>query len=223
MKTDSISVVIVDDHPLFRKGIRLYLEDIDEIEILNELTNGKEALIYLEESHAKVDLLIMDLQMPEMDGEEASSLINKKWPDIKIVVLTSYGSWDKVYSMLNSGVAGYLLKDTQPEELVLAIKTAYTGGTYFGKEVAKELINRAGQKQELKEKKPDFDDLIEPLTEREVDVLKLIGKGMGNNEIAETLHISNNTVKTHVSNIFQKLTVTSRTQAAFYAMEKGLI
>ncbi|MFW5981868.1 MAG: response regulator [Halanaerobiaceae bacterium] len=220
MKKDSISVVIVDDHPFFRKGIRLYLEDVEEILILQELDNGKEILSYLEKNHTKVDLIIMDLHMPEMDGEAASSLISKKWPEIRILVLTSYGNWDKVHSMLSSGVAGYLLKDTQPEELLLAIKTAYTGGTYFSKEVARELINRAGQQQE---KKPVFDDLIEPLTDRELDVLKLIAKGMGNTEIGESLHISNNTVKTHVSNIFQKLAVNSRTQAAFYAMEKGLV
>jgi DNA-binding NarL/FixJ family response regulator len=215
---EKISVLIADDHPLFRKGIRLYLKDNNDIDLTKEVSNGEEALRYLEENIAKIDVIIMDLEMPKIDGGEATKEICKKWPDSKVLVMTSYGSWDKVHSLLDSGAKGYLLKDADPKELVIAIKAVYTGGSYFANEVATELLNRVQQKPEVISQ-----DLIEPLTDRELEVLKLIGEGLGNLEIADQLHISNNTVKTHVSNIFQKLEVNSRTQAAFYAMQKGLV
>lgn len=218
MDKEMISVMIVDDHPLFRKGICLYLEDNNDINLLKELENGEEAISFLEENSDQVDVIIMDLQMPGMDGGQATKEICRRWPEIKVLVLTSYGSWDKVYSLLNSGAVGYLLKDAKPDELVIAIKAVHAGGTYFGKEIALELLNRIEGKEE-----PVAQELIEPLTDRELDVLKLIGQGLGNSEIGEELHISNNTVKSHVSNIFQKLNVNSRTQAAFYAMRQGLI
>lgn len=220
MEESKISVLIVDDHPFFRKGIRLFLEDNEEIELVREVADGKEALKYLDKNSDCIDVIIMDLQMPRMDGEEATRVICNKWPNIKILVLTSYGSGDKVYSLLSSGAAGYLLKEAEPDELVLAIKAVYAGGTYFGKEVIKELLNMIPEKRKQED---IFQDLIEPLTKREIEVLKLIGEGMGNCEIANNLHISNNTVKTHVANIFQKLGVNSRTQAAFYAMKQGMI
>lgn len=220
MTKGKISILVVDDHPLFRKGIRLFLEDNNEIELLKEVADGNAALSYLENNSEKIDLVVMDLQMPGMDGEEATKIIGEKWPQLQILILTSYGSFDKVYSLLSSGAGGYILKDAQPDELEIAIKAVYTGGTYFGKAVAKELLNIVSAKPE---QKTPVQDLIEPLTERELDVLKLIGKGLGNSEIGSNLHISNNTVKTHVSNIFQKLNVNSRTQAAFYAMQQGMI
>ncbi|MFW6270614.1 MAG: response regulator [Bacillota bacterium] len=221
---DKISVVIVDDHPFFRQGVCLYFEKNKKIEIIEEFSNGKEILHFLEEHHQKVDVVIMDLQMPGIDGREATRKICQQWSEVKVLVLTSYGSWDKVYSLLNSGATGYLLKDAHPDELNAAIRAVYTGGTYFGNEVKEALLNNVIKTEKKKEYMGEkFPDLIEPLTDREVEILKLIGQGLGNSEIAEELYISNNTVKTHVSHIFQKLNVSSRTQAAFYALQKGLI
>lgn len=218
-----ISVVIVDDHPFFRQGVCLYFKKNEQIEIVEELSDGIEVLEFLKEKHKEVDVVIMDLQMPGMSGGEATREICQQWPKIKVLVLTSYGSWDKVYSLLNSGAAGYLIKDANPEELAAAIKAVQTGGTYFGKQVKEALLNKVNMKGTENDTQEEFSDLIEPLTDREVDVLKSIGQGLGNSEIAEKLYISKNTVKTHVSHIFQKLNVTSRTEAAFYAMQKGLI
>lgn len=217
MEREKISVMIVDDHPLFRQGVKLYLESITEIELLGEANSGEEVLALLEEN-SSVDVILMDLQMSGMNGEKTTEGICQRWPETRVLVLSSYGSWDKVHGVLKAGAAGYLLKDAEPDELVIAIKAVHGGGTYFNKDVAATLLNQVKKKKELKSY-----DLIEPLTDRELDVLKLIGQGLGNSQIADELHVSQNTVKTHVANLLQKLEVNSRTQAALYAFQKGLI
>lgn len=227
MVQDIINIIIVDDHTLFRKGIALYLEDEVDIDIKMEAADGREALSFLENRASEIDLVIMDLNMPGLSGEEATRIISEQWPEIKILILTSYGSGDKVYQMLSSGASGYLLKDAEPSELVIAIKAVVAGGSYFGNQLATELltlVNKGtGIENEAETNNHVNQELIEPLTDREVEVLKLLGQGLANSEIGDELHISDNTVKTHVSNIFQKLNVNSRTQAAFFALEKGLI
>mgnify|MGYP003864035453 CR=1 FL=1 len=224
---NKVNILIVDDHTLFRKGIALYLEDEKGINIKTEASDGREALTFLEKEASEIDLVIMDLNMPGLSGEDTTRIISEKWPDIKILILTSYGSGDKVYQMLNSGASGYLLKDAEPSELVIAIRAVVAGGSYFGQQLAAELLTLVSKETDIENKVVSNNqlnqDLIEPLTEREVEVLKLLGQGLPNSEIGNNLHISDNTVKTHVSNIFQKLNVNSRTQAAFLAMEKGLI
>lgn len=217
-KMSKIRIFIVDDHPLFRKGIRLYLENQSDIEVLNEFSDGEKLIEFMENNEVQVDVIVMDLQMPVIDGKTASKVILERFKEIKILVLTSYGSWDQVYALLNIGASGYLLKDAKPDELIIAIKAIHAGGTYLCQKISKELLNRI-QKREL----PTNKHQIETLSEREMDVLKRIGQGFGNAEISDQLHISMNTVKTHVANIFQKLNVSSRTQAAFYALQEGLI
>jgi DNA-binding NarL/FixJ family response regulator len=213
---NTIRLLIIDDHPLFRQGVRFFLESIPELELMAELENGSAALAFLAEH--QVDLVIMDLQMPGMDGVEATYKIKETWPLVKVLILTSFGGWDKVYAALKAGAAGYVLKDAQPEELVAAIKAVAAGGSYLGAQAAIELINRVdcyiGNLP---------DDLPEPLTERELEVLKLLGQGLGNREIAEKLIVSEKTVKTHVANILQKLQVSSRTQAVLYAIQHNLL
>ncbi|MGM0420869.1 MAG: response regulator [Bacillota bacterium] len=216
-----ISVVMVDDHPFFRQGVCLYFNKVNDIEIIREFGTGEEVLNFLEESHTQVDVVIMDLQMPGIGGGEATKIISKQWPAVKVLVLTSNGGWDNVYSLLSYGAAGYLLKDANPNELAAAIRAVYTGGSYFGNQVKEALLNNVTE--ELETEKEEVSDLIEPLTDREIDILKLLGQGLGNTEIAEKLYISDNTVKTHVSHIFKKLNVNSRTQAAFYAVKNGLL
>ncbi len=214
--TEKIRLLIVDDHPLFRQGVRFYLESIPELKLIGEAENGARALTFLREH--QVDVILMDLQMPGMDGVEVTGEIKKEWPETRVLILTSYNSWDKVYSALKSGAAGYILKDAQPKEVLAAIKAVASGGSFLGPMVASELLNRINNDPEDRSL-----NLPEPLTERELEVLKLLGQGLGNREIAEQLIISEKTVKTHVANILQKLEVSSRTQAVLYAIRHNLI
>lgn len=211
-----ISLLIIDDHPLFRQGVRFYLESVPDLELIGEAENGEAALAFLSKQSA--DVVLMDLQMPGMDGVETTRRVKEKWPDVKVLVLTSFNIWDKVYAALKAGAAGYLLKDARPEELLAAIKAVAAGGSYFGAQVATELLTRLGN-----EKDAVPAELPELLTDRELEVLKLIGRGLGNREIAMELVLSEKTVKTHVANILQKLQVSSRTQAALYAIRHHLV
>lgn len=213
-----IRLLIVDDHPLFRKGVRFYLEAIPEFQVVGEVSNGAAALELLPEVGA--DIILLDLQMPEMDGVAATQRIKETWPEIKILILTSFNSWDKVQAALKAGANGYVLKDARPEELAAAVKAVAVGGNYLGAAAAEAMLNRVGAESQ---EDPASGGLSEPLTEREMEVLRLIGKGMGNREIATALFLSEKTVKTHVANILQKLRVKSRTLAALYAAQHHLI
>lgn len=213
---DQIRLLIVDDHPLFRQGVRFYLETVPELELAGEAENGETALRFL--AQHDVDVVLMDLQMPGMDGIEVTKKLKETWPDIKVLILTSFNSWDKVYTALKSGASGYILKDAPPAELLVAIHAVAIGGSYLGAQVATELLQKIGS-----ETGAEIDKLPEPLTERELEVLKLISKGMGNRQIADLLVLSEKTVKTHVANIMQKLQVTSRTQAALFAIRHNLL
>ncbi len=210
-----IRLLIIDDHPLFRKGVHFFLESFPEIELLGEVENGLEGIAFL--TGNPVDVVLMDLQMPGMDGIETTIKIKEQWPEVRVLVLTSFNSWDKVYTALKNGAAGYVLKDAPPEELLAAIQAVAAGGSYLGARVATELLSRLGNDPAIPANTP------EPLTDREIEVLKLIGQGLGNREIAAQLVVSEKTVKTHVTNILQKLQVKSRTQAALYAIQHQLI
>lgn len=212
-----VKLLIVDDHPFFRQGIQLYLDGNEEVQIIGEANNGKEAIEIIKKDK-KIDVILMDLKMPEMDGVEATRVIKGEWPHIKILVLTSFNSWDKVYNALQAGADGYVLKDVKSDELVLAIKAVNAGGNYFGAQIGQKLVDKIPE-----ENKVQHLDLVEPLTEREHEVLSLIGRGLGNKEIAEELVVSIKTVKTHVSNILAKLNVKSRTQAAIFALRNNII
>lgn len=208
-------LLIVDDHPLFRQGVRFYLESLPEIQIDGEVESGMAALAFLEQQ--MVDIVLLDLQMPEMDGAETTHRMKEKWPNLKILVLTSFNSWEMVQAALKAGANGYVLKDARPEELAAAIRAVAVGGSYLDAEIAAVMVHQIDSTDRLAT--GTFPDLVEPLTEREVEVLELIGQGMGNREIAEKLFLSEKTVKTHVANILQKLRVKSRTQAALYFKE----
>jgi DNA-binding NarL/FixJ family response regulator len=214
-----IRLLIIDDHPLLRKGVRFFLESFPEIELLGEAENGVEGIALLA-SHSNeenpADVVLMDLQMPGMDGIETTIKIKEQWPEVRVLILTSFNSWDKVYAALKNGAAGYVLKDAPPEELLAAIQAVAAGGSYLGARVASELLSRVGND-------PAPGGLPEPLTDRETEVLRLIGQGLGNRDIAAQLVVSDKTVKTHVANILQKLQVRSRTQAALYAIQHQLI
>jgi len=227
--TRPISVIIVDDHPLFRRGVRLYLQAVEGILLVGEASGGEEALALLQET--QVDVVLLDLQMPGLNGIETARLIPQVCPKTKILILTSIGSWNQVAQALKVGASGYVMKDAEPEELLAAIRAVAAGGSYLGAQARSELLEHMNfypdsAPQDPQNTKPAADllsDLIEPLSAREKEVLILIAKGQSNREIAQHLYLSEKTVKTHVTNILQKLNAKSRTQAALYAMRAGLV
>jgi NarL family two-component system response regulator LiaR len=211
---DKIKVLIVDDHAIVRQGLRTFLELQDDIQVVGEAENGREAVEGARQWEP--DVVLMDLVMPEMDGIEATRRICARHPDIKIIALTSFSSDEKVFSAIKAGAAGYQLKDVSPHDLVDAVRAAHQGETLLHPEIAKKLMAEVAGREEKSEPDPNV------LTERELEVLGLIARGFSNSQIAKELTISEKTVKSHVSNILSKLHVDDRTQAAIYALKKGL-
>jgi NarL family two-component system response regulator LiaR len=213
--SQKIRILITDDQAIVRKGIRALLATEPNIEVAGEAENGKEAIRQFEK--LKPDVILMDLQMPEMGGIEAIGHITTGNPKARILVLTSFATDDKVFPAIKAGALGYLLKDSSPEELIQAIRQVHRGESSLHPTIARKVL------QELsRPPAPEQQPTSEPLTEREVDVLRLVARGMGNQQIADQLIISEATVRTHVSNILSKLHLASRTQAALYALQKGL-
>jgi NarL family two-component system response regulator LiaR len=211
--TSLIRVLVADDHAIVRKGIRALLATEPDIEVVGEAENGREAVIEVEK--LQPDVILMDLVMPEMDGVEAIHRITARQPEARTLVLTSFAADDKVFPAIKAGALGYLLKDSSPEELVQAIHQVYRGESSLHPAIARKLLQELSHPSE----RPPTP---EPLTEREVEVLRLIARGQSNQEIADQLVISEATVRTHVSNILGKLHLASRTQAALYALREGL-
>jgi len=218
MKENIIRVLIADDHAIVRKGIRALLATEPDIEVAGEAENGQEAVAQAET--LQPDVILMDLVMPEMDGIEAIRRITARQPSASILVLTSFAADDKVFPAIKAGALGYLLKDSGPEELVQAIRQVYQGESSLHPTIARKLLQELSRPPEPSTA-PDS-DLVDPLTEREVEVLRLVAQGQSNREIADQLIISEATVRTHVSNILSKLHLASRTQAALYALREGL-
>ncbi len=211
--SDSIRVLIVDDHSIVRKGIRALLATERDIEVVGEASDGTEAVA---QAHAlSPDVILMDLVMPKMDGIEATRQITARQPGARILVLTSFAADDKVFPAIKSGALGYLLKDTGPDELIQAIHQVHRGEPSLEPSIARKVLSELSHP-------PKTPLTPEPLTERELDVLRWVAQGQSNREIADKLVISETTVRTHVSNILSKLHLASRTQAALYALREGL-
>lgn len=208
-----IRVYVTDDHPIVRRGIKQLLSTEPGIEVVGEATNGREAVVDVDK--LKPDIVLMDLVMPVMDGIEAIRQIKADYPSIQILVLTSFATDDKIFPAIKAGALGYLIKDTGPEELVHAIRQVHQGQLTLHPTIAQKLLKELT----LTSRQTPSPD---PLTDREVEVLKLIARGLSNQEIAETLVVSVATVYTHVSKILDKLHLASRTQAALYALREGL-
>ncbi|UCH59695.1 MAG: response regulator transcription factor [Anaerolineales bacterium] len=208
-----VKVIIVDDHSVVRQGLRMFLSLEEDIEILGEASNGQEAVSMVKK--LQPDVVIMDLLMPVMDGVTATEIIRREHPDTEVLALTSVLEDAQIVNAIRAGAIGYLLKDTQADELCRAIRAAAAGQVQLSPKVAERLM------REIKTPKDPLDEV--QLTEREIDVLRLLAGGKANKEIAQELHISETTVKTHVSNILMKLGVPSRTQAALYAVRIGLV
>lgn len=211
---NKIKVLIVDDHAIVRQGLRTFLELQDDIQIVGEGENGVEAVE--QACRLRPHVVLLDLVMPEMDGVEATQRIVDCSPGTQVLILTSFGDDDKVFPAIRAGAQGYLLKDIPPTELVQAVRDAHSGKAQLHPDIARKLMAEVASRGEAPEPEPDS------LTGRELEVLRLIAQGMSNSEIARQLTISEKTVKTHVSNILNKLHVADRTQAAIYALKKGL-
>jgi NarL family two-component system response regulator LiaR len=207
---DVISVLIADDHPFVRHGLRTYLETLEDMEVLDEAADGAQAVALAE--RLLPDVVLMDLVMPELDGIEATRQIKAVSPATKVIALTSFDDDEKVFPAIKAGAAGYLLKDVRPAELAEAVRKASRGEALLAPSVAARLMQEVSGERTA----PGG------LTDRELEVLRLIARGLPNKLIASELVVSEKTVKTHVSNILAKLHLADRTQAALYAVREGL-
>lgn len=212
--SEPIKILVVDDQIIVRKGIRALLATEPDVQVVGEAENGREAIAQTEK--LKPDVIVMDLVMPEMDGIEAIRHITANYPEARILVLTSFATDEKIFPAIKAGALGYLLKDSSPEDLVQAIHQVYQGESSLHPAIARKLL------QELSRPAQQQPPTTDPLTAREVMVLRLIARGLSNQDIADNLVISETTVRTHVSNILDKLHLASRTQAALYALREGL-
>jgi NarL family two-component system response regulator LiaR len=210
-----ITVLLVDDHEVVRQGVRFFLEAHADFVVVGEAESGK-AAVKLAEEHVP-DVVLMDLVMPEMDGVEATRQVKNISPRTQVVVLTSYHEDEHIFPALQAGAISYILKDVRMEELADAIKRAAHDEVTLHPRVAARII------QELHGTKRDEINPFTELTNREMEVLKLIANGLSNSEIAKQLVITEHTVKGHVSNILSKLHLADRTQAAVYAWRKGVV
>jgi two-component system, NarL family, response regulator LiaR len=210
-----IRVLIVDDHAVVRTGLRVFLDLQPDIEVVGEASDGSEGVAVAR--RLEPDVVLMDLLMPNMDGITAIGRIKAERPDTEIVTMTSFIEEEKVTAALEAGASGYVLKDAEAEEVAAAIRAAFAGEVHLDAAVARLLAQR------MRNRKSPEGEPAEPLTEREKDVLRLLGQGMSNKDIGATLFITERTARTYVSNILGKLGLASRTQAALYAVEHKLV
>jgi two-component system, NarL family, response regulator LiaR len=208
----TIRVLIVDDHAIVRKGIRALLATKRDIQVVAEAGDGVEAVAMAQAHHP--DVVLMDLMMPRMDGIEATRQITTVQPSPRVLVLTSFAADEQVFPAIKAGALGYLLKDSGPQELIQAIRQVYCGEPSLDPSVARKVLTELSHPV----KKPLTP---EPLTVRELEILRLVAQGKSNKEIARELVIAEETVHTHVSSILNKLHLASRTQAALYALKEG--
>src|SRR5919198_5085936 len=207
-----IRVLLVDDHAVVRRGLRGFLELLDDIEVVGEAETGRRAI---EQAWAlQPDVVLMDLVMPDIEGIEATVEIKSNAPGCEVVVLTSFGDESKVTAALEAGASGFILKDAEADDVAHAIRAARRGEVHLDPAVATLLARRVRERT--------VQPSAEPLTDREREVLALVARGLSNKAIADELAITERTARTHVSNILGKLGLASRTQAALYAVEHGL-
>ena len=211
---EPIKILIADDHPLIRQGLRVIIETQPDLELVGEASNGEQAVQKALTLHP--DIVIMDLQMPIKDGLAATREIAQADPQAQVLVLTSFPDDDNVYAAIKAGAMGFLLKDSSADYLLDAIRTVSRGESVLHPTIARKLM------QEIKQS-PKLPPTTEPLTPREVEVLGCLTRGMANQQIANELSVSVRTVTTHVRNILDKLHLANRTQAALYALDKGII
>ena len=210
-----MKILLCDDQAVIRDGLEMLLNLEKDFQVVGAAADGAEAVEFA--AQKQPDLILMDLKMPIMNGIEATREIRAKFPNIKILVLTTYDDDEWVFDAIRAGASGYLLKDTPRQKIVEAIRGTMSGKSYVDPAVAGKLLNQVASKQTQ-----PTSILTDKLTERELDVLRLVAKGINNSEIAAQLHLSEGTVRNHVSAILEKLNVSDRTQAAVIAIQHGL-
>jgi DNA-binding NarL/FixJ family response regulator len=213
-----ISILVVDDHAVVRRGLSAFLETEPDFEVVGEAGGGTQALdllVRLDSEGRRPDVVVMDLQMAPVDGIESTREIRARYADVDVVALTSFAEAERVHAALEAGASGYLLKDADADEVAAAIRAAHRGELQLDPAVARQLMSSI--------RAPQPSDATVELTARELEVVRLVGAGRANKEIAAELSISERTARTHVSNILGKLGLGSRTQAALWAVREGLV
>ena len=217
-----IRILIADDHALLRQGIRNFLSLESDFEIIGEAADGEETI--RRASELRPDILLLDINMPKGNGIEVATRLRETHPEIRILALTIHDDENYMMKMIQSGAAGYLLKDVEPSVMVQAIRRIYAGESFVEPSLTKKLFHGITNREELRPSLPVHGPLeVDRLSAREIEVLQLIGRGMSNAEIARELFLSEKTVKNHLTNIFRKIQVTDRTQAVLYAIKHKIV
>jgi DNA-binding NarL/FixJ family response regulator len=217
-RDETIGVLVVDDHEVVRRGLLVFLDSEPDIDVVGEAAGGAEALDLLasmESEGRRPDVIVMDLQMAPMDGIESTRQVRALYKDIEVVALTSFAEEERVQAALEAGASGYVLKDSDADDVAAAVRAAHRGELQIDPVVAKRLMSSL--------REPRDDDPASDLTSRELDVLRLVAAGKPNKQIATELAISERTARTHVSSILRKLRLSSRTQAALWAVREGIV
>lgn len=217
---EKIKVLLADDQSLIREGLKLILEMEGDMEVIGTASNGQEAFDLA--GKLKPDVILMDIRMPECDGVIGTKRICEAYPDIKVIILTTFSDDQYIFEALKGGAKGYLLKDVQSEELAESIRAVVRGGVLIHPEVAAKMLKGLSPIKSIEEQNKDFKNEGE-LTVRELEIVKLIGHGKSNKEIAAALYISEGTVKNHITSILSKLYLRDRTQIALYASQHRLV
>lgn len=212
--SDRIRVFLADDHAVVRKGLETLIGTHRDMEVVGTAVDGAEAIVQV--ARLNPDVILLDIQMPRKTGVEAIVEIKAANPEARILVLTSFSDDETVFAAIKAGALGYLLKDSSPRELIQAIRHVHQGRSSLHPDIALKVIH------ELNKPPANLPPTAEPLTEREVEVLQLVARGLANQDIADHLVVSERTVRTHISNILGKLHLANRTQAALYALRQGL-
>lgn len=214
-----INVLLVDDQEILTEGLKMILGKEDDINICGTANNGKKAYELCKWNAP--DIVLMDIKMPEIDGARATKLIKQDFPDINIIVLTTFNDDEYIYEALKNGASGYILKDATPEEIANAIRAVHDGGALIQPEVAAKVLNKFSEMAKSGQYN-NIDSRVELLTNRESDICRLVGEGKNNIEIANELYLSKGTVKNHITKILNKLELRDRTQLAIFAVKNDL-
>ncbi len=221
MSKNEIRLLLADDHALVRSGTRELLEQQSDFIIVGEACDGEESIKLTHE--LKPNVVVMDVRMPKVSGIEATKRIKAECPGVKVLVLTAHDDDEYVFALLQAGANGYLLKTAEIDELVRAIRTVAAGKSALSPEVAGKVVTQFKSGKNLSESSPESETQFDGLTDRELVILRLVGQGLSNKQIGKRLSISDRTVQAHLSNIFSKLGVSSRTEAVMHGVRKGWI
>jgi DNA-binding NarL/FixJ family response regulator len=221
VKPGQIKILVVDDHPLSRIGLKYLLEGAEDMTIVGEATNGEQAIAFVDQFNP--DVVLMDVGMPVMDGIQASKAIRQANPEVRIIMLTSHESEEDIFASLTAGASGYCLKDINQNRLFTAIRSVNDGDFWLDTAIAGKVVNAVSTIKATSVGSAGQSTLAESLSARELDVLNLLVEGLSNQQIADRLMIGLETVKTHIKHILDKLAVSDRTQAAIKALRDGIV